>query len=309
MTVPINSIQPLRHNMNSNEIYNLMMEKSINVHYTNRYMRFIRDCSEANRILPKDSYTEQHHILPKAKEFWPEFANLRKNTWNSTSLTARQHLIAHHILAKALGGSMWVALWSMVNGKCSFYRPNTKIDSRLFALARENHSINHSEAMIKHYNDNPDARKAISDRTRGERNPFYGKHHTEEVREHLSLINTGKTLSEEVKAKISNGLLALGRTLSDDEKKVISERQKGESNSFFGRTHTEESRKKISAANKGRPSEKKGKPLSEEHKLKISQSQSGICRNKEVTCPHCGKVGKSSGMGTWHFDKCRMKGA
>lgn len=271
--------------MNSNEIYNLMMEKSINTHYTNRYMRFICDCSEANRNLPKDSYTERHHILPKAKEFWPEFADLSKNKWNSVSLTARQHLIAHHILAKALGGKMWVALWSMVNGKCSFYRPNMKIDSVLLALARENHSRAHSETMIKHYEDNPDARKAVSDRMKGENNPFYGKHHTEEVREHLSLINTGKTLSEEVKAKISNGLLALGRTLSDDEKRAISERQKGESNSFFGKTHTEESRKKI------------------------SQSQKGICRNKEVTCPHCGKVGKSSGMGTWHFDKCRMKGA
>ena len=29
--------------------------------------------------------------------------------------------------------------------------------------------------------------------------------------------------------------------------------------------------------------------------------------NKIHTCPHCGKVGKSSGMFTWHFDRCRNK--
>ena len=31
--------------------------------------------------------------------------------------------------------------------------------------------------------------------------------------------------------------------------------------------------------------------------------------NKEMTCPHCGKVGKGIGiMNRWHFDKCNKKG-
>jgi hypothetical protein len=32
-----------------------------------------------------------------------------------------------------------------------------------------------------------------------------------------------------------------------------------------------------------------------------------INSNKIHTCPHCGKVGKSSSMFQWHFDKCRNK--
>ena len=28
---------------------------------------------------------------------------------------------------------------------------------------------------------------------------------------------------------------------------------------------------------------------------------------KEYTCPHCGKVGKSPSMFGWHFDKCKHK--
>lgn len=57
-----------------------------------------------------------------------------------------------------------------------------------------------------------------------------------------------------------------GRTLTDEHKAKISA-------SGIGRQQTEESRKKISDAKKGRPNGLEGKKFSEEHKLKISESR------------------------------------
>lgn len=291
--------------MSKEEIYEMMLKMSINNHYLKRYIKFIYDCELKNNNL-NEKY-ENHHILPKSKSFWPEYSNLRTYKWNKIKLTPRQHIIAHHILAKSLGGSMWVALWSMVNGKNFSFRKDLKINSKVLALAREQHSLSHSKAMKEHYKKNPEAKKDISIRQTGENNQFFGKKHSDETKKILSDINLGKIKSKEVKDKISSSLIALERKLSDDEKNDISIRQTGKNNSFYGKKHSDETLKLISESNKGRPNKNKGKTISEEWKRKISESQKGICRNKMVTCPHCGKEGKSSGMGKWHFDNCRMK--
>ena len=53
---------------------------------------------------------------------------------------------------------------------------------------------------------------------KGEKNPFYGRHHTEETKKKLSEANKGKQL--------------------------------GKDNPFYGKTHSEESKKRIGAINK-----------------------------------------------------------
>ena len=73
-----------------------------------RYLRFIE-------TFKKDSiYKNQkhnHHILPKAN--YEEFKNFSNNPWNLAILDYRSHLIAHYMLAKALGGNMWFAYNNM----------------------------------------------------------------------------------------------------------------------------------------------------------------------------------------------------
>ena len=49
----------------------------------------------------------------------------------------------------------------------------------------------------------PAHRKQISERTKGENNPFYGKHHTEESKRKISAFHKGKPHSEKMKQKIS----------------------------------------------------------------------------------------------------------
>ncbi len=130
----------------------------------------------------------------------------------------------------------------------------------------------------------------------GDRNPMYGKHPTEEARKKMSEKSKGsnnywygKHLTEEIKAKISKankGRLAgennpmyginvyeklekeKGTEYVESVKKKISESIKGEKNGFYGKHHTEETKKKLSESVKN--SEKfKQAIFSEENRKKI----------------------------------------
>lgn len=88
--------------------------------------------------------------------------------------------------------------------------------------------------------------RKISNSLKGDKNPFYGKHHTEQTKEILREYRKGKKLSEETKRKISEAIT-------------------GGKNPFRGRRHSKESKEKMRKA-------KLGKKLSEEtrEKLRIS---------------------------------------
>lgn len=91
-------------------------------------------------------------------------------------------------------------------------------------------------------------------------------------KEHISLHNKGKKLSEETKRKLS-------------------EKNKGEKHPMYGKSHSEETRKKISEKQKGRKlseetrkkiSEvRKGQKISDEHKQRISESKKGKTSNRK----------------------------
>ena len=83
---------------------------------------------------------------------------------------------------------------------------------------------------------------------KGENNPFYGKHHSDE---------TLRKISESHK------------NMSDETLRKISEANKGENNPFYGKHHSEETRRKISEAHKG-------KHLSDETKRKMSEAHKNM---------------------------------
>ena len=85
-------------------------------------------------------------------------------------------------------------------------------------------------------------KKKLSEAKKGEDNPMYGKHHTDETRKKLREANKGKQLSEETKNKMR------------EAKK--------------GKHHSEETKKKIGEANKG-------KPKSDETKNKMREAAKG----------------------------------
>ena len=84
------------------------------------YQKLIAKAKE--RVCP-NGYVERHHILPRALGGTNDSSNL-------VALTAKEHFLAHVILAKIHGGIMWQAVILMSGGK------NRYCNSRLFDIAR-----------------------------------------------------------------------------------------------------------------------------------------------------------------------------
>ena len=121
-------------------------------------------------------------------------------------------------------------------------------------------------------------KKKISESHKGEKNHFYGKHHSVESKKKMSKSSKGKICSQETKMKMSEtrkGLIPwnTGKTLSNEHKEKISKTSKG-------RTHSIEIREKISKSlkgkNKGKIPWNKGKAPSLETRKKISESRKKI---------------------------------
>ena len=89
---------------------------------------------------------------------------------------------------------------------------------------------------------------------------------------------------------------------AEEHSRYMQGKHSGEGNPFFGRKHTEESKKKISVGGKGIKK-------SEEAKKRIAAAKVGDLNpaRQVVTCPHCGKTGRSGGMRKHHFSHCKHK--
>lgn len=206
--------------MNDEFISSTLISKSISEHAANRYLKFIAAC----RASPVEGYSEVHHVLPQAGSCWPEFANLSDNKWNAVRLTARQHLVAHWMLSKALGGSMTVALMMM----CACNKNGVRINSRMYAEAKTQ------------------AAKIISQRRRGKTNGHLGMKRSQESKTRMAAAQLGKKHTAEAIANMSaakTGQLA-GIPKSAEHRASLSL-------SATGRVHTQESKDKISQAFKG----------------------------------------------------------
>jgi hypothetical protein len=116
-----------------------------------------------------------------------------------------------------------------------------------------------------------------------ELNPFYGKSHTEESKQLMSIV------------RIERGCF------------------KGEKNPMYGKsarpmlgkTHSEESKKKMSISAKSRGSNRTGAVHTADQRKNIS---AGISKLSPLKCPHCEVSSKSrSNMYRYHFDNCKSK--
>lgn len=171
------------------------------------------------RILPKEVYTEKHHIIPKCLGGDDSKENL-------TVLTAREHFLVHYILAEKLYSNhkgLWYALIKMCGR--NERQERCVISSMTYEYLRQRHQTNNS----------------------GEKNNFYGKRHSEEtllkIKSSLSGPNHhkyGKTHSNEHKQKIGNSLK--GRIFSQDTLKKMSDSQKENQNNSSPIIHVQSQR-------------------------------------------------------------------
>lgn len=104
----------------------------------------------------------------------------------------------------------------------------------------------------------------------GSEHPMFGKHHTEETKEKIRQGNLGKKDSEETKKKKSEAM-------------------RGDKNPFFGKTHNEESLKKMSEAQRNRcadPAEKLRRSESAKKQFATPESRERMSKlhSKPVFC-------------------------
>ena len=120
--------------------------------------------------------------------------------------------------------------------------------SHLIFLTREQHNKLHNA------NRTEDAKRKLADSNKGEKNGFYGKHHSEETKRLIGEKSKGRNI---------------GRRHSEEEKRKISESHKGSKNPMFGK-----------------PSPNKGKHPSKETREKLSRQRKGrIPWNKGIKWP------------------------
>ena len=132
---------------------------------------------ERARVRSKpEGYVERHHVLPRSLGGTDDDSNL---VW----LTAREHFVAHQLLAHIYGGKMWYALWRMSLAK--------RLHSREYSWIRKAHS------------------RAITGRTL-----------SDETKKKMSLARTGKKRSRQAIEK--NRAALMGHEVSLETRKKIS---------------------------------------------------------------------------------------
>jgi len=263
--------------------------------YTKCYYSIIERAK--SRVLPKETYIEKHHIIPRSLGGSNDPSNL-------ISLTAREHFICHLLLPKMLTGiekrNMTFAIWSMLNRDHSKQRSRHKVNSYTYQrlkiqVASATSQLHKGKTISK------ETREKLSKSCQGRPSAFKGKTHSAEAKQKLSNAHKGKIVSAETVAKILEARKNYQH--SEETKEKISNSNKGKTV-----THSEETRKKISASLKGRvptwlkgkPGHSKGKSRSEETKNKLRTAK------PKFTCPHCGSVvGGKSNYNRWHGDNCK----
>lgn len=168
--------------------------------------------------------------------------------------------------------------------------------------------------MPSGYRHSEETRRKMSESRRGEKNPNYGKNHTEETKKRIGDANRGRHPSEETRRKMSDS--KRGRKLSEEHKRRAAEGLKKRhavdptirkkiSDRLTGMVRSDETRKRISDAKKGcvysdernrRVSAAlKGRKLSDEQRMKrMGRRPSDETRRKlSGENNHCWKGGIS----------------
>lgn len=185
------------------------------------------DYAKSRNLTKKDCYIEQHHIIPRSEGGTDDKSNL-------VNLTAREHYIAHLLLAKIYDDdAMHSAVVFMQTGHLK--DRTFKFNSHLYSKLRNNFSALRSAKMS------------------GDKNPFFGKHspmfgrhHSANAKQRISLSCKGK--------KHNRGFIAWnkGKHQSEEVRNKISTTLKGKPHPHKGCCKSATSKKKISAAFKGR---------------------------------------------------------
>ena len=208
--------------MNYKEIYNSLIKRGV------------------ERVLPKGTYFEKHHIVPKCMEG----TNLPENL---VKLTAREHFIAHQLLVKIYPNEpklVFAAKMMTVdtNGE--------RVGNRMYEWLCIKYAAETSK-LVKGRIVSPETRRKMSETTKLRMN-------TPESKAKVSVQSTGRKHTEESKLKIGAASKGMKRSVESTEKFI---------KSMTGFKHSEEGLRNVNAA----AAKRRGIPMSEEFKAKMRE--------------------------------------
>lgn len=225
--------------------------------YTVIYYAIIAQARSSPRKKKTGTYYENHHIIPRS-------IGGTNSKDNLVLLTAKEHYVCHRLLLKMVEGGarskMYAAL-TFLQGrhKASEYpaysaRKYESDRKRCVVTGRDHHLYGKpvSEKRIQRM-------KSLV----GEKALFYGRKHTEETKQAMSLAKKGKNVGS------LNHMF--GKTHSEAVKNKLSKLNTGSANPFFGKKHSDE----FLSRNRGETHAMFGKKHSEETRAKIKAAVAG----------------------------------
>jgi len=178
------------------------------MNYEKIYFKIIDKANLENRKKGGSVHYEKHHIKPRSL-----FKELEKDNNNIVLLTPKEHFICHMLLERIYDcRQMKYAIWRMCNDK------TYKVSSRYYEYVK-NKIVTESSRLNK------------------------GRKLSEEHKRKISLGLSGRTHSEEVKAKMRNSYDPSKHIVSDELRKKLSENA---TKRFKGIKKSDEFRKHLS---------------------------------------------------------------
>lgn len=277
------------------------------MNYQKIYDDLISRAKQENRKKVKGgTYYENHHIIPVCLGGLNDKDNL-------VLLTAREHFVAHKLLAeiypnnnKLIYGFRVFLVFNKL-GREDEYR----ITSREFERMRVDYSkvvsethkgkkISDSQKLLisvkgkgRLHSDTTKSKMSESKKgwvgMVGENNHMFGKSHTDETKRLISIKNLGRKLTKQTKSKISDALKNVYKNNPELKEKCA---HRGVNNPFFGKNLSEETRNKISksligktqteSSNIKRSKTLMGRIISEEARIKIGKASKGRLMSEEA---------------------------
>jgi hypothetical protein len=268
--------------------YNMMANSFSKTHNRSYFIsRSMYENIRKEMILNNPSKTDnvKEKISKKAKDRW-ENKDFKEKQLQRLSSQDNKTMISNQFKDfysneenRKKRSELQTELWKNEN-----YRNKVSIGLENYWSNEENKQ-KHSENMKEVWKDE-ELRIKQSERMKGEKNPFFGRKHTEETRTIIKLKNTGRKASEETKIKLSETLKGKKRT--DETKEKIRVARKGTNLS-------ENTKEKIGIKAKERSNDP-------EYLRKISEAQKN---RKRGTCIHCNKEMDICNLKRYHNEKCK----
>lgn len=230
-----------------------------------------------------EGYSERHHIIPRSFGGGDEPTNIVR-------LTAREHFIAHRLLARIYPTTGMVHAVYKMSCANKFYK-RYRVTSRVYEQLRVAHAarVSSDEVAKRKKSEASKGKKQTAEhvRARTDSRKQNGKDwHADTTRQKISAANTGRE----------------GPWKGKNIPQEVVERRKQTMREGGGWNWSEERRLAQSIRLTGKPTNKR--PLTDDERAKLRDEKSRL-----VTCPHCGKEGAMMVMPRWHFDNCKKKGA